>query len=155
MNELINADSGVLIDADPVPSGGYDFWMYFTADDVFILIWKFTRRNQIFAPRFKDKHGLKNATTFEYDVKPEYICAAMDTVLKMPPEERKKRAANAKARYLQQIQFFDQKMKDLTADIIGITRFKGHHEPLQDDDDWKWLNIMILCKVMCYRHYSG
>ncbi|KDO29119.1 hypothetical protein SPRG_06175 [Saprolegnia parasitica CBS 223.65] len=116
MNELVDANSGVLIAADVIPSAGH----------------------QMLAPDFKYKHGLRNATSMEYDVHGSYICDAVDKVLGMPPYERERRAANGRDRYLAQIKFFRRKMEELLNELRGTGTFLNEVPDdidVLDDDD--------------------
>ncbi|OQR98301.1 hypothetical protein ACHHYP_08738 [Achlya hypogyna] len=111
MNELVDENSGVLIKADPIRSEGH----------------------QMLAPNFKYKHGLKNATSLEFDVQGEDICDAVDRVLAMEPYERERRAANGRDRYIGQIKFFQRKMGELAAELAGDGSFVNEVDDADED----------------------
>ncbi|RHY06942.1 hypothetical protein DYB25_011779 [Aphanomyces astaci] len=98
MNELIDADSGVLIDGN--------LW---TADAPY-------ERYRIFREGFF-REGM------EYMVHPENICAAVDYIMSLTPAQRAEKAQNGQRRYLAQFQTFRTNMnafrKQLLLDVHG------------------------------------
>ncbi|CAK4612741.1 unnamed protein product [Aphanomyces euteiches] len=102
MNELIDSDSGVLIDST-----------LYTAEPP----------KQLMAKGYKIFRGGFFREGMEYIPEPEQICAAVDYIMGLTPEERERKALNGQQRYLAQFQYFRTQMnafrKQLLYDING------------------------------------
>ncbi|ETV95147.1 hypothetical protein, variant 1 [Aphanomyces invadans] len=102
MNELIDAESGVLIDGN---------------------LWTADAPKQVMAQGYRIfREGLFREG-MEYMVHPENICAAVDAILALTPTERAERARRGRQRYLDQFQYFRTQMhafrKQLLFDVHG------------------------------------
>ncbi|KAH9056117.1 hypothetical protein Ae201684P_021855 [Aphanomyces euteiches] len=53
----------------------------------------------------------------EFDVTPNDICAAMDEILAMTPQERAQKAREGQQRYFDQLQFFSDRMEDFRSTL--------------------------------------
>ncbi|KAF0698995.1 Aste57867_10417 [Aphanomyces stellatus] len=106
MNEFVDDDSGVLIDAElfKPPIWNSDFWSL----------------GQVMGRHYKVVRNWRIASGMEWVVTPGAICDAVDRMLQMTPAEREGRAKEGLQRYLTQLQYFQQTMFAFRVEVRDV-----------------------------------